>query len=225
MGPARPSGTAATSTWATGVTAAPVTPSSAARRTCTARPVACPRRDRCSAQSGSTSHRSAARARFAGIAPAAAAGRCLAPVGYDTVRGITGHHATSARRRRVQRQNLPSCTAWPRPARRLTCGAYSAGKLCGDGEQRAGRALRYMPSRSSAQAPGRLHRCYQPSSLLRPETLFCRCERVVLAHGDTPSHSLMNIGGALLVAVGDIESSEFATLISEFRAPDRFSWW
>ena len=27
---------------------------------------------------------------FAGIAPAAAAGRYLAPAGYDTVRGITG---------------------------------------------------------------------------------------------------------------------------------------
>ncbi len=31
---------------------------------------------------------------FAGIAPAGAAGRYLAPVGYDTVRGITRHHVT-----------------------------------------------------------------------------------------------------------------------------------
>ena len=31
---------------------------------------------------------------FAGIAPAAAAGRYLAAVSYDTVRGITRHHAT-----------------------------------------------------------------------------------------------------------------------------------
>ena len=31
---------------------------------------------------------------FAGIAPAAAAGRYLAPVGYDTVRGITRRHVT-----------------------------------------------------------------------------------------------------------------------------------
>ncbi len=62
-GPARPSGTAAISIWAPGITAALVTRWPAPQRTPTGPRAACPRHDPCLGRSGSASHRLAARAR------------------------------------------------------------------------------------------------------------------------------------------------------------------